>query len=40
MKYNVLIGGAAGQGIDTLGILIEKILCRKGYFIHSHKDYM
>src|SRR5699024_2495830 len=40
MKYNILIGGAAGQGIDTLGILIGKILCRKGYFIHSHKDYM
>ena len=38
--YNILIGGAAGQGIDTLGILIGKILCRKGYFIHSYKDYM
>ncbi len=40
MEFNLLIGGAAGQGIDTLGILIEKILCRKGYFIHSNKDYM
>ncbi|WP_069999882.1 2-oxoacid:acceptor oxidoreductase subunit alpha [Cellulosilyticum sp. I15G10I2] len=40
MKYNVLIGGAAGQGMDTLSILIEKLLKRKGYFIHSHKDYM
>lgn len=40
MKYNVLIGGAAGQGMDTLSVLIEKVLKRKGYFIHSYKDYM
>ncbi|MDP4144028.1 MAG: 2-oxoacid:acceptor oxidoreductase subunit alpha [Bacillota bacterium] len=40
MKYNILIGGAAGQGMDTLSVLIEKILKRKGYFIHSSKDYM
>lgn len=40
MDYNILIGGSAGQGIDTLGVLIEKILCRKGYFVHSNKDYM
>ncbi|NLY46068.1 MAG: 2-oxoacid:acceptor oxidoreductase subunit alpha [Tissierella sp.] len=40
MENNILIGGAAGLGIDTLGILIGKILCRKGYFIHSTKDFM
>lgn len=40
MKYNILIGGAAGQGMDTLGILIEKILKRKGYYIFCNKDYM
>lgn len=40
MKYNILIGGAAGQGIDTLSALLERILKRKGYFIHSSKDYM
>lgn len=40
MKYTILVGGAAGQGMDTLSVLIEKILKRKGYYIHSHKDYM
>lgn len=40
MKYNVLIGGAAGQGIDTISSLLEKILMRKGYFVFSSKDYM
>ncbi|MDR7869323.1 MAG: 2-oxoacid:acceptor oxidoreductase subunit alpha [Tissierellaceae bacterium] len=40
MEKNILIGGAAGLGMDTLGVLIGKILCRKGYFIHSHKDFM
>ncbi len=40
MKYNILVGGAAGQGIDTLSTLLERILKRKGYFIHSSKDYM
>lgn len=40
MKYNILIGGAAGQGMDTLSTLLERILKRKGYFMHSSKDYM
>ena len=40
MKYNILVGGAAGQGIDTLSTLLERILKRKGYFLHSSKDYM
>lgn len=40
MKYNILIGGAAGQGMDTLSALLELILKRKGYFLHSSKDYM
>ncbi|MDF2533258.1 MAG: pyruvate flavodoxin/ferredoxin oxidoreductase domain protein [Clostridia bacterium] len=40
MEYNILIGGAAGLGIDTISILIEKILKRKGFYIYSNKDYM
>lgn len=40
MKYNILVGGAAGQGIDTLSKMLERILKGKGYFIHSSKDYM
>lgn len=40
MKYNILIGGSAGQGMDTLSILIEKVLKRQGYYVFSNKDYM
>lgn len=40
MKYNILIGGSAGQGMDTISSLLEKILQRKGYYVFSNKDYM
>lgn len=40
MKYNVLIGGSAGQGMDTVSSLLEKLLQRKGYYVFSNKDYM
>ena len=40
MNYNILVGGSAGQGMDTFSVLLEKILKRKGYYIFSNKDYM
>ncbi len=40
MRYNILIGGAAGQGIETISFILEKILLRDGYEIFSNKDYM
>ena len=40
MKYNILIGGAAGQGMDTISALFERILKKSGYYIYSTKDYM
>jgi len=40
MRYNILIGGSAGQGMDTFSVLLEKILKRKGYYVFSNKDYM
>ena len=40
LKLNILIGGSAGQGIDTVGLILEKILQRSGYHILSNKDYM
>jgi 2-oxoglutarate ferredoxin oxidoreductase subunit alpha len=40
MSFNILIGGAAGLGMDTISILLEKILKRKGYYVFSNKDYM
>lgn len=40
MFHNLLIGGAAGQGMDTLAFILERILKRKGYEIFTIRDYM
>lgn len=40
MKYNILIGGAAGQGMDTISAMFERIIKKSGYYLHSTKDYM
>lgn len=38
--YNILIGGAAGQGIDTTVAMLEKLLKRSGYYIYTTRDFM
>lgn len=38
--YNILIGGAAGQGIDTTVANLERLLKRSGYCIFSVRDFM
>jgi 2-oxoglutarate ferredoxin oxidoreductase subunit alpha len=40
MDYSILVGGEAGQGMDTFGRLLERILKRCGYYVFSHSDYM
>ncbi|NLD51061.1 MAG: 2-oxoacid:acceptor oxidoreductase subunit alpha [Clostridiaceae bacterium] len=40
MDYNILIGGAAGQGMETLSSVLEKTLKRKGFEIFTIRDYM
>lgn len=40
MIYNILIGGAAGQGMETLASMLEKLLKRKGFKIFTLQDYM
>ncbi len=40
MEVNILIGGAAGQGMDTVMGLLGKTLVREGYEIIYTKDYM
>ena len=40
MVYNILIGGAAGQGMETLSSILERILKRKGFEIFTIRDYM
>ncbi len=38
--YNLLIGGAAGQGIDTTAAVLEKMLKRAGYNVLTVRDVM
>ncbi|MGM0397178.1 MAG: 2-oxoacid:acceptor oxidoreductase subunit alpha [Bacillota bacterium] len=40
MNYTILIGGAAGQGMDTLAELLTRSLKRYGFFVFKHSDYM
>lgn len=37
---NILIGGAAGQGMDTIAHLLGQTLTRAGYGVLTSKDYM
>lgn len=38
--YNLLVGGAAGQGIDTTVSMLEKLLKKSGYYVYIVRDFM
>lgn len=40
MDYTILIGGAAGQGVDTVVSLLERTIKRNGYYVFTYKDFM
>lgn len=40
MNFNLLIGGAAGQGMETLSFTLSKLLQRRGYHLFTLQDYM
>ncbi|HLR35551.1 MAG TPA: 2-oxoacid:acceptor oxidoreductase subunit alpha [Tissierellales bacterium] len=40
MDYSILVGGQAGQGMDTFGHLLERTLKRSGFYVFSSQDYM
>lgn len=40
MEYNILIGGSAGQGLDTVSDFLEKVIKKSGLYLFSNKDYM
>ncbi len=39
MRFNILIGGKAGQGINLLADMLSKILVLNGYRIFNERDY-
>lgn len=40
MEYTIRIGGAAGQGIQSIGGLLAKFFSSTGLHVFSHQDYM
>jgi 2-oxoglutarate/2-oxoacid ferredoxin oxidoreductase subunit alpha len=40
LNYNILIGGSAGQGMDTVSDFLEKAFKKNGAYVFSNKDYM
>jgi 2-oxoglutarate ferredoxin oxidoreductase subunit alpha len=40
MHYNLLIGGAAGQGIDTMALVLGRLLKKEGYAVLTTPDFM
>lgn len=40
MHYNFMIGGAAGQGIDTMAAILVKMLKKEGYAVFTTHDFM
>ncbi|MDD4642842.1 MAG: 2-oxoacid:acceptor oxidoreductase subunit alpha [Erysipelotrichaceae bacterium] len=40
MHYNILIGGAAGQGVDTTASVLVKLLKSEGYAVFTNSDFM
>lgn len=38
--YNILIGGAAGDGIETIASILEKILKKTGCHVYGMRDFM
>ena len=39
LDFAIKIGGAAGQGLQTIGDVISKTLVRAGYWVHTVQDY-
>lgn len=39
MKYNILVGGAAGQGINKVSQILSEVLNNYGYYTFNYRDY-
>jgi len=39
MDINVLIGGEAGQGVQSMGYILAKTMAKAGYYVFANQDY-
>lgn len=40
MVYHILLGGSAGDGIETMSALLEKLLKQSGFYVFTIRDFM
>lgn len=40
MDYTITIGGEAGQGLQTIGAVLARVLSRSGFHVFTSQDYM
>lgn len=38
--YNILLGGEAGDGMETMSVVLEKLLKRSGFYVFTSRDFM
>jgi 2-oxoglutarate ferredoxin oxidoreductase subunit alpha len=38
-EFNIMVGGEAGQGVQSVGAIIAKVLARGGYHVFADQDY-
>ena len=39
VELNLLVGGEAGQGVQSVGLLLAKVFARSGYHVFADQDY-
>ena len=39
VDFNIMVGGEAGQGVQSVGFLLAKALARRGYQVFADQDY-
>ena len=39
VNFNLMVGGEAGQGVQSVGFLLAKVFARGGYHVFADQDY-
>jgi len=39
IDFNLMVGGEAGQGVQSVGFLLSKAFARGGYHVFADQDY-
>ena len=39
IDFNIMVGGEAGQGVQSVGAMLARVLARRGFGIFADQDY-